>query len=512
MKLEHALKTYFGYSSFRKGQKEVISAVLNKRDVFAMLPTGTGKSICYQLPAMLFEGVVIVVSPLLSLMEDQVQQLRSEGLKRVVAINSFLSKEERKYVFSHLHTYKLIYVSPEILQIESVLQKLKALTISLFVVDEAHCISQWGYDFRPDYLRLGDIRQKLGNPPCLALTATAPPLVQKDICEKLQMTNCEKIIYSVDRPNISFHQYTCIHTDDKMNKLYELISELQGPGLIYFSSRMFAESTSYLLKEKGVQRVAYYHGGLETEERLLIQQQFMNDQLDVICCTNAFGMGINKKDIRYIIHYHYPPQLEAYVQEVGRAGRDGKESVAIILYSEEDRGLSRTLAEGNSLNEQEWMKLLQIIAKSKTWDEVEHDIRQHIEVDDIFLRMVYFQLENEGVIINRVVQPFSIQTLKQKLFHFQEEQRASRIKKLMEMEKWLHQSDCRRKTMLAYFGEETVHLQKNEACCDLCGATIPKRPKQLRKEIALPSWQATLAEIFHARKESTCDGSISKQS
>lgn len=384
MNLERALKRYFGYTSFRKGQKEVITSLLERRDVFAMLPTASGKSLCFQLPALLTEGVTIVVSPLLSLMEDQVQQLRSEGLKRVVAINSFLSTEERQDVFAKLDTYKLIYVSPEMLQSEFVLRKLASLRISFFVVDEAHCISQWGYDFRPDYLRLGEVRKQLGNPPCLAITATAPPLVQDDICQKLNMDRPLKWIDSIDRPMLSYFVVTCQTNAEKMEKLTALLLTLDGPGLIYFSSRLEAERCAEALKEKGIHRIAYYHGGLVTEERLLIQQQFMYGELDVICCTSAFGMGINKKNIRYIIHYHYPPSLEAYVQEVGRAGRDQKESVAIILYCEDDRNVARTLAEGKTLSVDEWKDVLRFVSQCNTWEQVEESAVKNLSCDDVF--------------------------------------------------------------------------------------------------------------------------------
>ncbi len=500
MKLEQALKEYFGYSTFREGQKEIITALLKKQDVLAMLPTGTGKSICYQLPALLSDGVTLVVSPLLSLMEDQIQQLRSDGMKRVVALNSFLSKERRGFVLSQLHTYKMIYVSPEILQMDAVWRKLATLKIAFFVVDEAHCISQWGYDFRPDYLRLSKIRKKLGSPPCLAVTATAPPLVQEDICNMLEMTAPQKIIYSVDRPMISYYKLEFQTSAEKIERLKELVQSLEGPGLIYFSSRMAAEKCAHTLQEQRMKRVAHYHGGLVTEERLLIQQQFMNGELDVICCTSAFGMGINKKDIRYVIHFHYPTELEAYVQEVGRAARDGKESVAIVLYCEEDAALARTLVEGKRLGIAQWRELLIGIQSCADWEEAETMLIERFRFDDIALRTLHYQLEEWDVLAGKHIKPFLLEQLEQALMEAQEERRLKRLKKLQAMEQWLHVSLCRRKQLLAYF-DETISNIDYSKCCDHCGAKLTLLKEQTPSSFVLEPWQETLAKLCQIEKE-----------
>ncbi|MCT8138846.1 ATP-dependent DNA helicase RecQ [Anaerobacillus sp. CMMVII] len=238
MNVKKALYNFFKLTSFRTGQQEIIHDLLRGQDVLAMLPTGAGKSLCYQLPAFMLPGLTVVVSPLLSLMEDQVQQLKSKGLKKVIALNSFLSYEERDLALRQLHEQKLIYVSPEILQSKFVMGKLNKLKVSLFVVDEAHCISQWGHEFRTDYLKLKEARHQLGNPPCLAITATATKEVQKDITEKLSLTDYQTHIYSMDRENIAM----VIHRDantvqEKVETLVTFVQKFQGPGIIYASTR-----------------------------------------------------------------------------------------------------------------------------------------------------------------------------------------------------------------------------------------------------------------------------------
>ncbi|NEU31096.1 ATP-dependent DNA helicase RecQ [bacterium LRH843] len=496
MKLEEDLRTYFGYTTFRTGQKEIISTLLKERDCLAMLPTGTGKSICYQLPALLSAGTTIIVSPLLSLMEDQVQQLRSEGIKSVVALNSFMIRAERDEVLRKLHTYKMIYISPEMLQVEFIQKRLAGLRIAYFVIDEAHCISQWGHDFRPDYLRLGQVRKLLGEPPCLAVTATATKEVQEDICTRLAMKHPVQAIYSVDRPIISYRVEHCTTIQEKMVKLKELIHSLSGPGMIYFSSRMWAEKCARILQEEGVHRVAYYHGGLTTEDRLLIQQQFMNGEIDVICCTSAFGMGINKKDIRYVIHFHYPADLESYVQEIGRAARDGKRGLAILLYSEEDRGLVRMLAYGEQLTQEQLRYLLEKVQECQTRREEESLIRR-LGIDDTVWRAIRYQLEMRGVIVNDQIQSFSIEAMAETIRHSQLEHLSLKKKKLHAFEQWIEAKSCRREGLLSYFSESLKEHPDN--CCDHCGAseTFLVSKKEQVYFSPLKPWKELLANIFN---------------
>src|SRR5690625_2850765 len=353
--LNNYLLKYFNYSAFQKGQREIIEDILAGNDVLGVLQTGSGKSLCYQLPAKILPGITIVVSPLISLMIDQVRQVKAFYFKEVVALHSFLDWKEKRGILNNLHLYKLVYVSPELLQNKDILQRFRQLKVSLFVIDEAHCISQWGYDFRTDYLRLTKVIQTLNNPTILALTGTATPEVQNDIMSNLDRIDMKCHIYPMVRQNISLITHHINGGEaQKFEMLTNLVSTYHQPTIIYFSSRKMTEQTAIKLSHKlPYKNIAFYHGGMESTDRLKIQQQFMNEQLDIICCTSAFGMGINKKNIRFVIHYHMPTQIESYIQEIGRAGRDGKESVSILLYRNGDEQLPYQIIENELPTEQE---------------------------------------------------------------------------------------------------------------------------------------------------------------
>lgn len=464
MKIDNALKTHFGYDTFKKGQREIIEALVQGKNVLAMLPTGTGKSLCYQLPAYLMEGVVVVVTPLLSLMQDQVEQMMARGEKQVVAINSFLEREERSNVFNRLHAFKFIYISPEMLMNDFVVSKLSKLTISLFVVDEAHCISQWGYDFRPDYLKLGDVRQALGSPQTIALTATADQEVRSDIVHALKLKEWEEFVSSVDRPNIKMVVDFVQDPREKLDKLLEWVNSLEGPGIIYFSSKKMAEEVAVMLRSIGLSRVMAYHGGLDQESRILIQQQFIQGQLDVICATSAFGMGINKENVRFVIHYHMPLQLESYLQEIGRAGRDGEDSISILLYSPYDEQLPYQLAEGELPTDHQINWLFQHFGEQllSEWEEMEETIKQVGGFTDISWRLTkdFLRSLNEST---------NVEVEKERFLQYINHRKEHKRKKIADMLHWIQSRDCRRKGILSYFGEEMKGTVSD--CCHVCGIT-----------------------------------------
>ncbi|MBL0132257.1 MAG: RecQ family ATP-dependent DNA helicase [Chitinophagaceae bacterium] len=348
------LKQYWGFETFRPLQEDIINTVLEGKDTLALLPTGGGKSICYQVPAMAREGMCLVVSPLIALMKDQVENLRRKNIT-AFAIFSGMSRKEVIHTFkvASESNCKFLYVSPERLETSLFKEYLPGLDIRLIAVDEAHCISQWGYDFRPSYLKIAALREELPNVPVLALSASATPEVQKDICEKLsphpqplskgwrgERTPQSKDSFadwkifrqSFERPNLS---YSIFNIDSKINKIIEVLRKVSGSAIIYCRSRKRTQEISALLQLQNIP-ADFYHAGLVQEERSRKQEAWINNTLRVMVCTNAFGLGIDKPDVRIVIHADVPDCLENYYQEAGRAGRDGKISYAVLLFDKRD--------------------------------------------------------------------------------------------------------------------------------------------------------------------------------
>lgn len=327
------LRQYWKYPAFRPMQEEIIRASLDDRDVLALLPTGGGKSICYQVPALCREGLCIVVSPLIALMKDQVEQLRRRGIP-AAAVYAGMSRREIDIMVENAcnGAYKLLYLSPERLQTELIRARAERMNVNLLAVDEAHCVSQWGYDFRPPYLQIADFRQLLPGVPLLALTATATQPVVKDIQEKLGFARPNVFQQSFARPNLS---YSVLYENKKREKLLDILRNVRGSGLIYLRSRGETKEIARFLAENRIS-ADFYHAGLTPQERNAKQEAWMNGQTRIMACTNAFGMGIDKPDVRIVVHLNLPESLEAYFQEAGRAGRDGKKSFAVLLYTPGD--------------------------------------------------------------------------------------------------------------------------------------------------------------------------------
>ena len=329
LNIHSILKQYWGYESFRPLQEDIIQTILKDQDVLALLPTGGGKSICFQVPAMAKPGLCLVISPLIALMKDQVENLRRKNIT-AYAIYSGITRKEIINILSVAgeSNCKFLYVSPERLETKLFLEYLPSLNVSLIAVDEAHCISQWGYDFRPPYLRIAELRKELPDVPILALTASATPDVQKDICEKLAFEKPVIFRQSFERPNLS---YSIFKVDSKINKIVDILQKVKGSSIVYCKSRRRTKDISDLLNMHGIVS-GFYHAGLTSEERSTKQEAWISNKIRTMVCTNAFGMGIDKPDVRVVIHADVPDCLENYYQEAGRAGRDGKKSYAVLLH------------------------------------------------------------------------------------------------------------------------------------------------------------------------------------
>ncbi|MEK0421821.1 MAG: hypothetical protein RLZZ161_1672, partial [Bacteroidota bacterium] len=327
------LLKHWGYPAFRPGQENIVAHILTGQDTISLLPTGGGKSICFQVPGMMHDGLNLVICPLISLIKDQVDALQRRNIEAVGLHSGLTHKETRHIMDKALRgDYRFLYISPERLATENFREYLPNLNIKLLVVDEAHCISQWGYDFRPAYLRIAECRSLLPDVPFAAFTASAPPYVVKDIADKLGLNDPRISMGDFGRPNLHFHvkEY-----EDKYGFVLKMLANTRGSSLVFARNRKETEDLSAFLQQHGLS-ADYYHAGISGAERARKQDLWMNNQLRVMCCTNAFGMGVDKPDVRFIFHLTPPPSPEDYYQEAGRAGRDGKDSWCVMLYRQAD--------------------------------------------------------------------------------------------------------------------------------------------------------------------------------
>ncbi|MGD8498170.1 MAG: RecQ family ATP-dependent DNA helicase, partial [Chromatiales bacterium] len=360
MSIISTLRTVFGYSTFRPHQQQIIEELIAGHDAFVLMPTGGGKSLCYQIPALHRRGVGIVVSPLISLMKDQVDALNANGVAAAF-YNSSLGSDAARQVLARLHDHALdlLYISPErLMSVGSsgggFLERLADIDIALFAIDEAHCVSQWGHDFRPEYAALGQLRERFPDIPIIALTATADAQTRDDIVRVLNLQHAERHVTGFDRPNI---RYTVLEKHKPFDQLLRFLEgRREEAGIVYALSRKRVEEVADKLTMQGI-RAAAYHAGLPADERRRVQEEFLRDEIQVVVATVAFGMGIDKPNVRFVVHYDLPKHIEGYYQETGRAGRDGLPSEALLLYGAQDVVTARRLLESNQNREQQRIEL-----------------------------------------------------------------------------------------------------------------------------------------------------------
>lgn len=473
----------FGYPDFRGGQETVLSA-LGERDVLAVMPTGVGKSLCYVLPA-LEVGRAVVVSPLIALMQDQVESLQAVGVNATF-INSHIGREEqnRRYMAFVRGEVPLLYVAPERFQNPRFTVGLRNAGINLLAVDEAHCISEWGHNFRPDYLQLGAVRERLGFPRTLALTATANPQVRRDIAQRLGISGGTEIVTSVDRPNLTFAVEAIEGADDRRRWAVEYVRERPGlAGIIYVRTRRGVEEMAEALRNAGVKAEAY-HAGLDRSRRAIVQRRFMLGDLPVIVATNAFGMGVDKPDVRYVIHLNMPGRLEAYYREAGRAGRDGDHAECTLLYARADRRFQQGFIDDAHPD------ALAVRAAWQAWlQQADHESRLSFSMgdEDPGFAMTVAALRDSGL-----VDPVALRVTSTDLNATIDvsgivRHRAHEEARLREMAEYAETKGCRRGLILRYFGEQPA--ETCEACDNCLGRhehdEVPAYPPDLYDDIVV---------------------------
>ncbi len=479
-RIERAARDHFGYDDLRPGQAEAVRSVLDKRDTLAVLPTGLGKSAIYQIAGLLTAGPTLVVSPLIALQQDQVEGIEEHEAGGAAHINSAMRVAERQEAFEELEegALEFLFLAPEQFAIEETMAHLRAAPPSLFVVDEAHCISEWGHDFRPDYLRLGAIIEELGRPTTLALTATASPPVRKEIVERLGLCDPRIVVHGFDRPNIWLGVETFaegLHEEGaKREALIQRVVDAKGPGIVYVGTRRHAEEVAEALRARGVSAEAY-HAGMKAAEREQVQTGFMTDEVAVIVATTAFGMGIDKPDVRFVFHHDISDSVDAYYQEIGRAGRDDEPARAILFYEPKDLNLRRFFSGAGEIDEDEVTQVVQAI---RDHDEPidPKELADETGLTQTRLTRTLNRLEEVGAVdllpSGEAVeddQAGDLEAVVEDAVEAQDHQRKYAQSRIEMIRGYAELRDCRRNYLLNYFGEAREGPCGN---CDNCDAGI----------------------------------------
>ncbi len=496
--VEEVAKKSFGYQKLRPGQREAIDSVLAGHDTLVVMPTGFGKSAIYQIAAQLLEGPTVVISPLIALQKDQSEHLEAHNAGGASVVNSLIpqrAQEEALAEAQHGST-EFLFMAPEQFSHPGRLDAVKAARPSLFVIDEAHCISEWGHSFRPDYLRLDYAIEALGHPTVLALTATASPRVRAEIIERLRMRSPRVFVHGFDRPNLWLGVETAASEERKRSLLVERVRKAERPGIIYSATRRHAEEIYQELGQIGIPS-AFYHGRLKKSDRERMQEQFMRDEVEVMVATSAFGMGVDKPNVRFVFHYEAPDSLDSYYQEIGRAGRDGKPATVVLLYRRGDLNIQKFFKGAGRIDEQVAERVLKTLRQSGQMSADE--LRRTTALSKIKLTRVVERLrEAKALSIDRAGTVRLLSDLEDFPRLAKEATRAHAQLRLAEMDRiesmqtYAESLSCRRANLLRYFGEEAPDECGN---CDYCQREGTERVRVLAdKEAALAEQAGALPE------------------